>query len=149
MQITIEIQESIDQSVLCWLATVDQEQQANVSPKEIFCSHQDHLLIANIASPQSEKNISTNPKVAVSFVNILSQKGFQLKGVAEIINDTQKDYHEYLAPIEAMTAGKYPVKNIFKIKLSSHKKILAPSYFFYPKITESEKIQQAKEQYNL
>ena len=45
-------------SVLCWLATVDDHGMPNVSPKEIFCCHGEReLLIANIASPQSVRNI--------------------------------------------------------------------------------------------
>jgi len=148
--ITTEIQKLIDESVLCWLATVDEAEQPNVSPKEIFCSFENQfLLIANIASPQSAKNIVRNNKVAVSFVNILSQRGFQLKGNAELIDKNTKDYSVLVPKLEKMTLGKYPISNIFKINILSVKKIIAPSYMFYPEITEEEKIESAKDQYNL
>jgi len=150
MTITTEIQNAIDDSVLCWLATVDKDGQPNVSPKEIFCSFENkYILIANIASPQTAKNIFINNKVALSFVNILSQKGYQLKGLCSIIEKEDQGFHDYLAALEKMTHGKYPIVNIFKIELQSSKKILAPSYFFYPEISEAEKIESAKQQYKL
>ena len=36
MQLTTEIKKAIDQSVLCWLATVSKEGIPNVSPKEVL-----------------------------------------------------------------------------------------------------------------
>ena len=51
-----------DQFVLCWLATVSEKGVPNVSPKELFIFEREkQLLIANIASPQSVKNIRANP----------------------------------------------------------------------------------------
>ena len=79
--LTTDIKKSIDTCVLCWLATVDKDQQPNVSPKEMFTYLDDHtLLIANIASPNSVRNIAQQPKVSVSFVDVFTQKGFKLKG---------------------------------------------------------------------
>ena len=72
--LTADILKYIDQSVLCWLATADKDGQPNVSPKEIFAYHNGDILIANIMSPQSVKNIKANPKVAVSFIDLLTQK---------------------------------------------------------------------------
>ena len=50
--ITAEIARSIEQSVLCWLATVSADGIPNVSPKEAFLHDgEGRLLVANIASP--------------------------------------------------------------------------------------------------
>lgn len=44
-----EIQKSIKQCALCWLATVNADGVPNVSPKEMFVSDGDnHLLIADM-----------------------------------------------------------------------------------------------------
>jgi predicted pyridoxine 5'-phosphate oxidase superfamily flavin-nucleotide-binding protein len=68
----------IERSVLCWLGTVDDCGNPNVSPKEVFCAWgEDLILIANIASPESEKNIRSWPEVCVSFVDVFVQKGFR------------------------------------------------------------------------
>jgi len=64
-----------DQFVLCWLATVSEKGVPNVSPKELFIFEQEkQLLIANIASPQSVKNIRANPQVYVSGGKYLDTK---------------------------------------------------------------------------
>ena len=36
MELTAQMRQAIESSVLCWLATVDSEGQPNVSPTEVF-----------------------------------------------------------------------------------------------------------------
>ncbi len=72
-----EVKKYIDKSVLCWLATSNEDNEPNVSPKEVFTYRDEKtLLIGDIASPNSVKNIKSNPIVCVSFVEIFVQKGF-------------------------------------------------------------------------
>ncbi|UYG01261.1 pyridoxamine 5'-phosphate oxidase family protein [Halomonas sp. GD1P12] len=64
--ITEEVKKYIDRSVLCWLATVDRDGDPNVSPKEVFAAYEnDRLVIANIASAGSMRNILSNDAVCV------------------------------------------------------------------------------------
>jgi len=85
--ISKEVKKYIDESVLCWLATSNSQNEPNVSPKEVFTYKDDKtLLIANIASPGTIGNIKENSKVCVSFVDVFVQKGYKLKGNAIIIN---------------------------------------------------------------
>ena len=75
-----DLKEAFDSIVLCWLATVSSEGEPNVSPKELFfVLDTETLLIANIASPQSLKNILQNSKVCVSGVMSLLKKEFNVK----------------------------------------------------------------------
>ena len=150
MKLTKEVKESINRSVLCWLATVSVERVPNVSPKEIFDYYElDTILIANIASPQSVRNIKQNPKVCVSFIDILIQKGYQLKGKAEIIGKTDSDFEEMEKVLIKMTDGKFPFSTITKITVEQIKPIIAPKYLLYPNTTESEQIESAKKAYNM
>jgi predicted pyridoxine 5'-phosphate oxidase superfamily flavin-nucleotide-binding protein len=53
-------------SVPCRLATVDAHGRPSVSPKEIFAAiDAEHLVIANIASPASVRNIAAGAPVCV------------------------------------------------------------------------------------
>ncbi|WP_338763510.1 pyridoxamine 5'-phosphate oxidase family protein [Bernardetia sp. ABR2-2B] len=143
-----EIKNSIEKSVLCWLATADNENMPNVSPKEVFTFYQDkYIIIANIASPQSVHNIMQNPNVCVSFVDVFVQKGFQLKGRARIIKQTDSEFESLEEPLLKMTKSKYPFSMIIKINIETLKKIIAPSYMLYPDTTEAEQIEDAKKQY--
>jgi len=76
MDISERLRTAIETSVLCWLATVDADGQPNVSPKEIFCmgAGPNEVLVAEIASPVSKRNLSKNPKVCISAVDIFAQR---------------------------------------------------------------------------
>ncbi len=148
MQLTQEIKKAIDNSVLCWLATVSYEQIPNVSPKEIFNYFgNDKIIIANIASPQSVKNIQQNEHVCLSFIDILVQKGFQLKGTARIVDKINTEFNEMEQVLLKMTMGLFPFKSIIEISLRSAKPITAPRYILYPETTEAEQIESAKKTY--
>ena len=150
MKLTKEIKEYIDRSVLCWLATVSVDHVPNVSPKEIFnYDGMDNIIIANIASPQTVRNIKQNSNVCVSFIDILIQKGFQIKGQAEIIGKTNSEFSEKKKILTNMTDGKFPFTTITKITVSQVKPIVAPKYILYPETTEKEQIENAKKTYGI
>jgi predicted pyridoxine 5'-phosphate oxidase superfamily flavin-nucleotide-binding protein len=150
MELTTAIKEYIDRSVLCWLATVSDTQMPNVSPKEIFTYYgTDSIIIANIASPQTVKNIQTNAQVCISFIDVLVQKGYQIKGKATIVNSSDTEFEEMKAKLTRMTGGKFPFQSITKINVAQVKPIIAPKYLLYPETTEQEQIKSAKKAYGL
>jgi len=145
-----EIKEYIDRSVLCWLATASSDNVPNVSPKEAFKAFgDDSIIIANIASPQTIKNIKENNQVCLSFIEVFVQKGFQLKGIAEIITEEHEEYKAMKNSLEEFTQGAFPFKSITRIKVEKVKKIIAPSYKLFPDISEEEKIVEAKKSYGV
>jgi hypothetical protein len=150
MKLSKEIKRCIDKSVLCWLATTSRKNMPNVSPKEIFTHYNDDcIILANIASPQSVKNIKHNPKVCISFLDILVQKGYQVKGKAEIVKKTHAEYPEMENLLTQMTEGKFPFATITIITVDQVKPIIAPRYLLYPKTTEEEQIASARKAYGL
>ncbi len=150
MELTTAIKEYIDRSVLCWLATVSDTQMPNVSPKEIFTYYgTDSIIIANIASPQTVKNIQANAQVCISFIDVLVQKGYQIKGKATIVNSSDSEFEEMKAKLLIMTEGKFPFQTITKISVAQVKPIIAPKYLLYPETTEQEQIKSAKKAYGL
>ncbi len=150
MKLSNEIKEAIEKSVLCWLATASKEGIPNVSPKEIFAHYDSNkIIVANIASPGTIQNILSNKNVAISFIDILVQKGFQLKGTARIIEKNHADFQDREKPLIAMTQGKFPFNSITEISVEQVKPIIAPKYLLYPETTEQEQIDSAKKMYNL
>ena len=150
MELTTEIKEYINRSVLCWLATVSNENTPNVSPKEIFNYYEtDKIIVANIASPQTVLNIEQNTNVCISFIDILVQKGFQIKGKAKIIEKADSEFSEMEKILTKMTGGNFPFSTITEIKVEQIKKIIAPKYILYPETTESEQIESAKKAYGI
>lgn len=145
-----DIFKSADKSVLCWLATVSADLVPNVSPKEIFSLvDEDLLLIANIASPQSEQNILTNENVCVSFVDVFEQRGFKIIGKAKIIDASDPNWETYLAKLRELADERFPIKNIFAIQITQTAKIQAPSYFLFPDIKVEEQVKSALKVYGV
>ncbi|MCP5078491.1 MAG: pyridoxamine 5'-phosphate oxidase family protein [Psychromonas sp.] len=147
--LTEEIKKSIDESILCWLATVDDRGSPNCSPKEIFTHFGDsQVVIANIASPESIKNIAANPEVCVSFVHVLKQKGFKLKGRAKYA-PSGGIYSDQFELLQSLAGELFPVKGVIVVELSSAKQIIAPGYYLVPGTTEESQIQNAKRAYGV
>lgn len=148
--ITDEVKKYIGNSVLCWLATSNRQNEPNVSPKEIFTYKDDKtLLIANIASPNSIDNIKENPNVCVSFVNIFVQKGYKLKGTAILIDKNDKAFVERVKPLTDLFTNEFPIKSVIEIEISKVDIIQAPSYFLYPDRTEQCQIESAMRTYRV
>ncbi|MBT8219944.1 MAG: pyridoxamine 5'-phosphate oxidase family protein [Bacteroidia bacterium] len=148
--LTSDIKSYISKSVLCWLATASLDHIPNVSPKEVFTYWGDeHLLIANIASPGSIRNIRENRNVCVSFIEIFVQKGFQLKGLANIIEKDHPEFQLLFPPLFKIAGEDFPIASIIKIEISSIKEIIAPRYLLFPETTEADQIDDAKNTYGL
>ncbi|MDR2875068.1 MAG: pyridoxamine 5'-phosphate oxidase family protein [Methylobacillus sp.] len=145
-----EVLRFIQRSVLCWLATVDDDGHPNVTPKEIFIAHDARtLLIANIASPNSQANILARPKVCVSFVDVFAQKGCKLKGRAEVIRADDARFQPLSQKLREMAGTRFPFASLFKIEVQSAEPIIAPSYRLYPETTEADQIRAAMRTYGV
>lgn len=145
-----EVKESINESVLCWLATANKNGEPNVSPKEMFVAKSsEHILIANIASPNSVKNILANPQVCLSFINVFKQKGFKVKGSATIIEPSSPDFAVNEAALRTLGGEQFTIKSIIEVQATSVSPVLAPSYHLFPGTTESAQIQQAMDTYGV
>ncbi|MEP2057954.1 MAG: pyridoxamine 5'-phosphate oxidase family protein [Maribacter litoralis] len=148
MKLTEDIKAAISDSVLCWLATSSADNMPNVSPKEIFsCFEDDTIIVANIASPQTVKNIRANKNVCISFIDVLKQKGFQLKGEAKIVEKSSSTFSNMEKVLLLLTKGNFPFATITKITVTDAKPIIAPKYLLYPNTTEQEQIESAKKSY--
>lgn len=136
-------------SVLCWLATTDANGIPNVSPKEMFVFHNDRLLIAHIASPQTIKNLKSNPNVCVSFLEIFVQKGYKVKGIAKLIHQNNVDFAEKSQPLIDSYGSHFPIQSVIEIVVNQVDKIIAPSYYLFPETTEKTQIADAMKTYGV
>lgn len=133
------VREDIRNSVLCWLATVDADGQPNVSPKEMFVDHGDNaLVIADIASPVSSRNVATNPLVCVSFIDVFRQRGFKIAGRARIVERDDPEFDVVGARLVAMAGPDFRVRQIIHVTISKVSRIWAPSYAIFPDRTVEE-----------
>ncbi len=143
------IKDSLEQCVLIWLASIEQDGTPNVSPKEIFAVPDDStLLIANVASPISVRNIQQNPHVCVSFVNIFAQRGFKLHGLAKVLEPSDSQFAILVQPLEKIVNGLFQIRSVIEIKITRVAPIVAPRYRFYEDTTPSAQVGRAVKRYN-
>lgn len=146
-----QIRNAIDECVLCWLATVDADGTPNVSPKEIFIHHENgKLLIANIASPNSLRNLQANRTVCVSFVEVFKQTGFKLKGIADYVKSGDACFDDYHARLRTLAGERFPILGVIEVTIQRADKIIAPSYWMFPDETsEASQITSAMQSYGV
>lgn len=79
--LTDDMKRIVRQQRLGYFATVCPDGTPNLSPKGTTCVwDDDHLVFADIRSPQSVRNIEHNPSVEVNVVDPLVRKGYRFKG---------------------------------------------------------------------
>lgn len=145
-----ELEKYITESVLCWLATTNSENEPNVSPKEMFVlKDAQTLLIANIGSPISQRNIRQNPKVCVSMVNVFTQKGLKIKGIAKDVLPLDSDFLDLKSFFIGILPDTFPVKSFFEITIKEVTMIVAPSYMLFPETKEENQVIQAYKTYKV
>ncbi|WP_434361167.1 pyridoxamine 5'-phosphate oxidase family protein [Parasalinivibrio latis] len=150
MAMTKEVKDAMSASVLCWLATANSKGDPNVSPKEMFLPGEGNIfLIANIASPQSVQNIRENAAVCICFIDIFRQKGYQLKGIARVVERNDEAFEDHFERFQPLVTDRYPVLSIIEIEVTSAKPVIAPSYTLFPDTTEDDQIDQALVSYGL
>ncbi len=137
-------------SVLCWLATVSAEGSPNVSPKEIFSLYDDEtLVVADIMSPNTIRNIQSNPKVCLSFIDVFRQKGFKVEGEARIVGRESPEFEELGKDLLATAGSHFHIRNVIRIHIERISRILAPSYTIFPDRAEEEIMQSAYATYGV
>lgn len=144
------IRTDIANSVLCWLATLDAEGTPNVSPKEIFAAHgDDRIVIADIASPVSVKNLRANPRACVSFIDIFRQRGFKIVGTARIFGADEADFAVVGADLLEMAGPDFPIRHVISIGIEHVSRIWAPSYRLFPDRTEEDRMRAVYANYGV
>ena len=149
--LTDTVRASAQGSVLCWLATVDADGQPNVSPKEVWAIADDqHVVVAHIASPVSARNIAQQPQVCLSFVDVFVQKGFKLKGAAQVVRADDPAFARWAQPLLAMVGERFVIQSVLVIRVTAVAPIVAPSYRFYAdETTEQAQVASAMRTYGV
>ena len=79
--LTDDMKRIVREQRLGYIATVCPDGTPNLSPKGTTAVwDDDHLVFADIRSPQSVQNIERNPSVEVNVVDPLVRKGYRFKG---------------------------------------------------------------------
>ena len=125
--ITPEIKEYLNRLKLGFVATVSSDNTPNVSPKGTIIAWDDeHLVFADIKSPQTMKNLENNPVVEINVVDPLLRKGFRFKGKSTILREG--DEFTRIVSYYKEHGIKSEIMAVVKVKLDEIRDVTSPLY---------------------
>lgn len=125
--ISEDIKQFVGKQKLGFVATVSEDGKPNLSPKgSLMVWDSKTLSFADIRSPKTVKNLSSNPNLEVNVVDPLLRRGFRFGGTARIIKDGET-FEEILAHYKK-DGIKSDIDTIVLIDVSSVSEIASPLY---------------------
>ncbi len=125
--ITQEIKDFLDLQKLGYVATVTSDGKPNISPKgTIIGWTSDSLAFADIRSPDTIKNLQSNPDVEINVIDPLLRKGYLFQGQAQIVNDSS--VYEKILKTFRSKGVKSPINAIVLVNVSSVSEVTSPLY---------------------
>jgi predicted pyridoxine 5'-phosphate oxidase superfamily flavin-nucleotide-binding protein len=125
--LTDDMKRVVCQQRLAFVATVCPDNSPNLSPKgTIAVWDDDHLLFANIRSPQTISNLRSNPAIEINVVDPFARKGYRFKGTAVIINSGD-DYEKAIAPFAARGVSN-SIQEVVVITVKQARPVTSPAY---------------------
>ena len=125
--ITREIRDFLDLQKLGYVATVSPDGKPNLSPKGTIIGWTDNTLaFADIRSPDTMKNLQTNPFVEINVIDPLIRKGYLFEGKASVVSDSilfDELLHHY-----RNKGIKSPIQSIALVDVTSVSEVTSPLY---------------------
>ena len=115
---------------LGFAATVCPDGTPNLAPKGTTTVwDEEHLLFADIWSPQTVQNLRTNPAIEINVVDPIVRKGYRFKGKASLHQDGEV-YERGLTLLaeQGYDARSQRVKTIVVIKVDRAAALISPAY---------------------
>ena len=125
--LTEDMQRVVNEQRLGFIATVCPDGTPNLSPKGTTSVWDDeHLVFADICSPNTIANLHHNPAIEINVVDIVSRKGYRFKGTATILSEGPK-FEEVLAFYRSRgsTTAKH---HIVLVKVDRAAPLISPAY---------------------
>lgn len=115
------------QQRLGYVATVSADCIPNLSPKgTIFVWDSEHLVFANIRSPQTLRNIRSNSLVEINSVDPISRRGYRFRGRARVVDD--KSLHAEILAFYERLKIQSRIREIVIVKVTHVDKVTSPLY---------------------
>lgn len=129
-KITDDMKDVISRAILSFVATVNEDGTPNLSPKASLKAHDDKLFFANMASPNTIRNLRTNPAIEINVIDVFSRRGYRFRGTAEILPPGTDDYRTIAEWVWEINGREYPVHQVVRIEVEEAKPVLSPAYTF-------------------
>jgi len=125
--LTDSIESFLKRQKLGYVATVSENNTPNLSPKgTIIVWDSNTLAFADIRSPDTIKNLQTNPHLEINVIDPILRKGFLFQGTAKILTDG--DLYEKILNHYRTNGVKSPIGSIVLVHVSDVEEVTSPLY---------------------
>ncbi|HEU5370718.1 MAG TPA: pyridoxamine 5'-phosphate oxidase family protein [Ktedonobacterales bacterium] len=125
--LTEDMQRVVNEQRLGYIATVCPDGTPNLSPKGTTAVwDDDHLIFADICSPNTVANLLQNPALEINVVDTTLRKGYRFKGTATILGDGPQ-FEEMLA-LYRQRGTASPIQHIVLVKVERALPLISPAY---------------------
>jgi predicted pyridoxine 5'-phosphate oxidase superfamily flavin-nucleotide-binding protein len=126
--LTDDMKRVVEEQRLGFVATVCPDGTPNLSPKGTTAVwDDDHLVFANIRSPQTIANLQLNPNVEINIVDQFVRKGYRFKGSATVLN-TGSMYDQIIAFYASRGSRVSAIKEVVLVRIHGAQAIDSPAY---------------------
>lgn len=118
----------VESAHLVFAATVTPDGQPNLSPKGTIRVWDDrHLFFLDIASPNTRRNLASNPKIELNVVEGMSRRGYRFFGTATLHREDDV-FREAVRRVLAEEKAAYPVECVVLIEVERMDALVSPGY---------------------
>jgi predicted pyridoxine 5'-phosphate oxidase superfamily flavin-nucleotide-binding protein len=125
--LTGDMKRVVNEQRLAYVATVCPDGTPNLSPKATTTVwDDDHLVYADIRSPNTRENLRHNPVVEVNVVDPISRKGYRFKGRAAVL--TEGAVHGEVLEMYRRRGQDYSPQAVVLIRVERALLLVSPAY---------------------
>ena len=125
--LTEDMQRVVTEQRLGYIATVCPDGTPNLSPKGTTAVwDDDHLIFADICSPNTIANLRQNPALEINVVDTTLRKGYRFKGTAAILSDGPQ--FEEMVAFYRQRGTRNPILHIVLVKVERALPLISPAY---------------------
>ena len=125
--LTDAMKEMIDRQRLGYVATVAPDGTPNVSPKGTVAAwDDDHLVFADIRSPQTVRNLRHNPGIEINVVDPILRKGYRFKGQGTVY-DKGPEFNRFVAFYQQRGLAN-PIRAVISVQVQRALPLTSPAY---------------------
>jgi predicted pyridoxine 5'-phosphate oxidase superfamily flavin-nucleotide-binding protein len=113
---------------LGYVATVCPVGTPNLSPKGTTTVwDEDHLVFADIRSPNTVANLRRNPMVEINVVDPVLRKGYRFKGPAQVLTEGDL-YEQIIAFYEQRGTQRQRIRSVVLVTVERARLLTSPAY---------------------
>ena len=126
--LTEEMQRLVRRIRLGYVATVGLDGTPNLSPKGTTTVwDDDHLVFADIRSPNTVANVRHNPVVEINVVDPFLRKGYRFKGRAQVLTEGDL-YEQIIAFYEERGSPRERIRSVVLVTVERARPLISPAY---------------------